>query len=80
MQNSQTCGQFFEPLYVDNQGVMFLSSTPAQEGHIRHMDIPYHYILECVQEGLIQLFYIETNVQKANKFTKNLMRDKFRKI
>ena len=67
-------------LYVDNQRAIFLSSNPAQEGHIKHIDISYHYIWECIQEGLIKLFYIETNDQKANIFTKNLLRNKFRKI
>ena len=67
-------------LYVDNQGAIFLSSNPAQEGHTKHIDIPYHYIWECIQEDLIRLFYIGTNDQRANIFTKNLTRDKFRKI
>ena len=67
-------------LYVDNQGVIFLSLDPAQERCTKHIDIPYYYIWECLQEGLIKLFYIGTNEQKANIFTKNLIRDKFGKI
>ena len=67
-------------LYVDNQGAIFLSSNPVQEGQMKHIDIPYHYIRECVQEDLIKLFYIGTNDQRADIFTKNLSRDKFGKI
>ena len=67
-------------LYVDNQGAIFLSSNPVQEGRTKHIDIPYHYIRECVQEDLIRLFYIGTNDQRADIFTKNLSQDKFGKI
>ena len=48
-------------LYVDNQRAIFLSSNSVQEGQTKHIDIPYHYIRECVQEDLIRLFYIRTN-------------------
>ena len=36
------------PLLVDNQGAMFLASNPAQEGRTKHIEIPEHYIRECV--------------------------------
>lgn len=67
-------------LYVDNQGAIFLSSNPAQEGRTKHIEIPYHFIRECVQEGLIEPFYIGTGEQKADIFTKNLTRDRFGKL
>ena len=60
------------PLYVDNQGAIFLASNPAQEGHTKHIEIPEHYIHECVHDGKIKLYYIPTNKQVADTFTKNL--------
>ena len=60
------------PLLVDNQGAMFLASNPAQEGHTKHIEIPEHYIHECIQKEKVKLFYIPTNEQRADIFTKNL--------
>ena len=60
------------PLLVDNQGAMFLASNPAQEGCTKHIEILEHYIRECVQKEKVKLFYIPTNEQRADIFTKNL--------
>ena len=60
------------PLYVDNQGAIFLASNPAQGGCTKHIEIPEHYIRECVHDGKIKLYYIPTNEQVADTFIKNL--------
>ena len=65
------------PLYVDNQGAIFLASNPAQEGHTKHIWMPEYYIREVVESGEIQLFYVPTDQQFANIFTKNLGKTKF---
>ena len=65
------------PLYVDNQGAIFLASNPAQEGRTKHIEIPEHYIRECVHDGKIKLYYIPTNEQVADTFTKNLTWQRF---
>ena len=59
------------PLLVDNQGAMFVASNPAQEGHTKHIEISEHYICECIQKEKVKLFYIPTNEQRADIFTKN---------
>jgi hypothetical protein len=65
------------PLLVDNQGAMFLASNPAQEGRTKHIEIPEHYIRECVHDGKIKLYYISTDKQVADTFTKNLTWQRF---
>ena len=60
------------PLLVNNQGAMFLASNPAQEECTEHIEIPEHYICECIQKEKVKLFYIPTNEQRADIFTKNL--------
>lgn len=65
------------PLCVDNQGAMFLASNPAQEGRTKHVRIPQHYIREAVEHGEVELFYVPTNSQFADIFTKNLGKIKF---
>ena len=46
---------------VDNQGVIFLTSNPAQEGHTKHVYIPQYYICKAVEHGKVELFYVTTN-------------------
>ena len=65
------------PLCVDNQGAMFLASNPAQEGRTKHVRIPEHYIREAVEQKEISLYYVPTNQQFADIFTKNLGKTKF---
>ena len=62
---------------VDNQGVMFLASNAAQEGHTKHVHIPQHYICKAVEHGEVELFYVTTNTQFTDIFTKNLGKIKF---
>jgi hypothetical protein len=65
------------PLCIDNQGAMFLASNPAQEGRTKHIRIPEHYIREAVELGEIKLYYVPTDLQFADIFTKNLGKQKF---
>ena len=64
-------------LCIDNQGPMFLASNPAQEGQTKHICIPEHYIHEAVELEEIKLYYVPTNLQFADIFTKNLGKPKF---
>ena len=60
------------PLCIDNQDAIFLASNPAQEGRTKHVHIPEHYIQEAVEFGEVELFYVPSNQQFADIFTKNL--------
>ena len=60
------------PLCINNQGAIFLASNPAQEGRIKHAHIPNHYICEAVEFGKVKLYYVPTDQQYADIFTKNL--------
>ena len=65
------------PIYVDNQGVMFLASNPAQEGCTKHVYISQYYIHKAVEDGEVELFYVTTNTQFTDISTKNLRKIKF---
>jgi hypothetical protein len=65
------------PLCIDNQGIIFLASNPAQEGRTKHVRMTEHFIREAVEFGEIQLYYVPTNQQFADIFTKNLGKQKF---
>lgn len=67
-------------LGVDNQGAIFLASNPAQEHRSKHIDIRYHYVRNCVEEGKVELIYIPTDEQLADILTKKLSFDKFTQL
>lgn len=65
------------PMCVDNHGAIFLASNPAQEGRIKHVRLHEHFIREAIEFGDVELFYVPTNVQFADIFTKNLSKVPF---
>ena len=67
----------FIPLCRDNQGSIFIASNAVQEKWTKHIDIHYHYIREVVESGKVKLFFVQTDQNLADMFTKNLSRDKF---
>ena len=65
------------PICADNQGSIFIGSNPVQERRSKHIDIRYHYTRECVEDGKVDLFYIDGDYNPADMFTKNLGHVKF---
>ncbi|KIJ11447.1 hypothetical protein PAXINDRAFT_56029, partial [Paxillus involutus ATCC 200175] len=61
----------------DNQGSLFLASNPAQEHHTKHVDVHHHYVRECVEREKVKLFFVPTQEQAADIFTKNLTWQRF---
>ncbi|TFY50378.1 hypothetical protein EVJ58_g11073, partial [Rhodofomes roseus] len=68
------------PICSDNQGAIFIGSNPVTERRSKHIDIRYHYIRELIEEKQVELFYISTDENPADLFTKNLGRVKFLKF
>ena len=65
------------PICTDNQGSIFIRSNPVQERRTKHIDIQYHYVRECIEEGKVSVFFIPETDNPADMFTKNLRKDKF---
>ena len=68
------------PICSDNQGAIFISSNPVMERRSKHIDIRYHYIRELIEDKKVEVFYISTDENPADLFTKNLGRIKFLKF
>src|ERR1700678_2006640 len=68
------------PVYGDNQGSIFIGSNPMQEICTKHIDLKYHYVHECVAEGKIKVFFVPSEDNTADIFTKNLGHIKFEKF
>ncbi|GJZ01725.1 hypothetical protein Tco_0519686 [Tanacetum coccineum] len=44
---------------------------------LMHMDIRYHLIKECVENGVVELYFVKTEYQLADIFTKALVWERF---
>ena len=63
---------FRTPLYVNNQGAIFLSVNPAINHCTKHVKIHYHFIREFYEAGQVDIFYVSTNNMLADALTKNV--------
>ncbi|GJU37326.1 retrovirus-related pol polyprotein from transposon TNT 1-94 [Tanacetum coccineum] len=49
-----------------------------QHSRTKHIDVRYHFIKEQVEKGIVELFFIGTEYQLADLFTKALPEDRFK--
>ncbi|GKC01230.1 retrovirus-related pol polyprotein from transposon TNT 1-94, partial [Tanacetum coccineum] len=60
------------PMYCDNKSAIALCCNNVQHSRSKHIDIRFHFIKEHVENGVIELYFINTEYQLANIFTKAL--------
>ncbi|GKB20724.1 hypothetical protein Tco_0854647 [Tanacetum coccineum] len=65
------------PLYCDNKSAIALCYNNVQHSRAKHIDIRYHFIKEQVENGIVELYFIRTEYQLADIFTKPLPRERF---
>ena len=65
------------PLAMDNQGAIALANLQAPNRRTRHIDMKYHYLRECIQNGVIKPYFIPIIAMVADGFTKALNTIKF---
>ena len=65
---------------VDNQAAISLSKNPVHHERSKHIDIRYHFIRDCVEEGKISVHHASTKDQLADILTKSLGRMKFEEM
>nr|GEX01524.1 hypothetical protein [Tanacetum cinerariifolium] len=64
------------PMYCDNKSAIALCCNNVQHSRSKHIEIRYHFIKEQVKNGVIELYFVNTEYQMANLFTKALGRDR----
>ncbi|GJR97788.1 retrovirus-related pol polyprotein from transposon TNT 1-94 [Tanacetum coccineum] len=64
-------------LYCDNKSAIALCCNNVQHSRAKHIDIRYHFIKEQVENGIMELYFVRTEYQLANIFTKPLPRERF---
>nr|GEY68092.1 retrovirus-related Pol polyprotein from transposon TNT 1-94 [Tanacetum cinerariifolium] len=66
------------PLYCDSHSAIAISYNPVQHSHTKHIHTRYHFIKEQVENGIIELYFVRTEYQLADMFTKALPEDRFK--
>nr|GEZ71482.1 copia protein [Tanacetum cinerariifolium] len=65
-------------LYCDNKSVIALCCNNVQHSKAKHIDIHYHFIKEQVENRMVELYFVRTEYQLADIFTKPLPRERFK--
>ncbi|GJV73371.1 retrovirus-related pol polyprotein from transposon TNT 1-94 [Tanacetum coccineum] len=66
------------PMYYDSKAAIAISCNPVQHSRTKHIDVRYHFIKEHVEKGIVELFFVGTEYQLADLFTKALSEDRFK--
>ncbi|GJV46248.1 hypothetical protein Tco_1430784 [Tanacetum coccineum] len=65
------------PLYCDSQSAIAISCNRVQHSRTKHIHTRYHFIKEQVENGIIELYFVRTEYQLADMFTKALPEERF---
>ncbi|GJX87464.1 retrovirus-related pol polyprotein from transposon TNT 1-94 [Tanacetum coccineum] len=73
-------GFFFDkvPIYCDSKSAIAISCNPVQHTRTKHIDVRYHFIKDHVEKGTIELYFVGTEFQLADLFTKSLPEARFK--
>nr|GFB97172.1 retrovirus-related Pol polyprotein from transposon TNT 1-94 [Tanacetum cinerariifolium] len=66
------------PLYCGSQSTIAISCNPVQHSRTKHIHTRYHFIKEHVENNIIELYFVRTEYQLADMFTKVLPEDRFK--
>ncbi|GJY50224.1 retrovirus-related pol polyprotein from transposon TNT 1-94 [Tanacetum coccineum] len=66
-----------EAEYIALSGAIALCCNNVQHSRAKHIDIRYHFIKEQVENGIVELYFVRTEYQLADIFTKPLPRERF---
>nr|GEU63765.1 hypothetical protein [Tanacetum cinerariifolium] len=73
-------GFFYDkvPIYCDSKSAIVISCNPVQHTRTKHIDMRYHFIKDHVEKGTIGLYFVGTEYQLADLFTKSLPEARFK--
>nr|GEX16839.1 hypothetical protein [Tanacetum cinerariifolium] len=66
------------PMYCDSKAAIAISCNPVKHSHTKHINVRYHFIIKKVEKGIVELFFVGTEYQLADLFTKALPVERFK--
>nr|GEV21344.1 hypothetical protein [Tanacetum cinerariifolium] len=72
-----TSMSFAEAEYVSLSASIAISCNLVQHSRTKHIIVRYHFIKEKVEKGIVELFFVGTEYQLADLFTKALPVERF---
>nr|GEX27967.1 hypothetical protein [Tanacetum cinerariifolium] len=66
------------PIYCDSKSAIAISCNSVQHTRTKHIDVRYHFIKYHVEKGTIELYFVGTEYQLADLFTKSLPEARFK--
>nr|GEV07449.1 hypothetical protein [Tanacetum cinerariifolium] len=67
-------------IYCDLKSAIAISCNPVQHSRTKHIAVRYHFIKEHVENGTIKLYFVKTDYQLDDIFTKALPTDHFNNL
>nr|GEV98642.1 retrovirus-related Pol polyprotein from transposon TNT 1-94 [Tanacetum cinerariifolium] len=64
------------PMYCDNKSAIALCCNNVQHSRSKHIDLTYHFIKDHVDNGMIELYFVNTKYQLADIFIKSFGRER----
>ncbi|GJX80617.1 copia protein [Tanacetum coccineum] len=64
------------PIYCDNKSAIALCCNNVQHSRSKHIDIRFHFIKVQVENGVVELYFVNTEYKLAEIFTKVLCRER----
>nr|GEZ17023.1 hypothetical protein [Tanacetum cinerariifolium] len=64
-------------IYYDSKSAIAISCNPVRHSRTKHTVVRYHFIKEHMEKGTIELYFVKTDYQLADLFTKSLPVDRF---
>ncbi|GJU41696.1 retrovirus-related pol polyprotein from transposon TNT 1-94 [Tanacetum coccineum] len=68
------------PIFCDNTSAIVISNNLVLHSRTKHIDIRYHFIRDHILKGDIELYFIPTQYQLADIFTKPLDEPPFKRL
>nr|GEU82745.1 retrotransposon protein, putative, unclassified [Tanacetum cinerariifolium] len=65
-------------MYYYTKAAIVVSCNLVQHSRTKYIDVRYHFIKEHVEKGIVELFFVETEYQLVDLFTKAMSEDRFK--
>ena len=66
-------------MFEDNSGAVSLSRSAKITPCAKHIDVKFHHVRSLVADGVVDVIYLKTELQRADILTKSLGAVKFLK-